>query len=258
MSLVSDLAAVLRRPDQHTAQAPAQPEEALTKSQCVPLHQQSTAEPEGLSAGVVSASKPPNEPLTPDAASPPKPSSWPNPYPAAPQSSVEASQEQHLQCSSLQPTELSQPPPRHLAQSASDCNSNSVVSSSSSKGDSPASQIPVSNESSPDVAVPSKHSEASSARQPDSLQFVPPECATASSTDDSEAPSAKPAPKRCILRATLRVLLYMHRKSRITQEQHHALCDVQTRWSYVFTIMWSKSLQAGVHSKHASLQALRF
>lgn len=198
MSLVSNLASVLRCPLQHPAHAPQQPKRAPA-SQCMPLHQPSTAQGCGLATGNASTSNPPNEPLTPASTSAPKPSSWPDAYQAAAQDANEAGQEQQLQFSSLQPSDLPQPL-ADVSQSASDCSSHSAASTSSSEGGIAASQSLVSNEDNSDVALSSKHLEASSAGHVDSLPYVPYEGLTASSTDEPEAPSTKPGPDRSMWR----------------------------------------------------------
>lgn len=196
MSLVSNLASVIRCPHQHPAHAPQQLKRAPTEPQCVPLHQPSTAQGRGLATGDASISNPPNEPLTPGSAFAPKPCSWPDAYQAAAQDANEAIQVQ--QFSSLQPSTLPQPSLADMTQLASDSNSHSAASHSSSEGGIAASQILVSNEDKSDVASSSKHCEASSVGQVDSLPYVPLEVPTASSTDEPEAPSAKPAPDRCV------------------------------------------------------------
>lgn len=203
MSLVSNLASVLRCPLQHPAHAPQQPKRAPA-SQCMPLHQPSTAQGCGLATGNASTSNPPNEPLTPASTSAPKPSSWPDAYQAAAQDANEAGQEQQLQFSSLQPSDLPQPL-ADVSQSASDCSSHSAASTSSSEGGIAASQSLVSNEDNSDVALSSKHLEASSAGHVDSLPYVPYEGLTASSTDEPEAPSTKPGPDRCVRCSVLQV-----------------------------------------------------
>ena len=207
MSLVADLASVLKCSHQHTAHASEQqPDRAVNESQCMPLQQPSTAQGREPSNGDASTSNLPNEPLTPASASAPKPSSWPCAYQAEAQGAYEAGQEQQLQVSLLQPSELSQPPLADMTQAASDCNSQSAAGSSSSERHTTASQILVSNEDHSDFAVSSKHSEASTAGQVDSLPDVPRQGPVASSTSEPEAMDAAPTPDRCIPCATLQAI----------------------------------------------------
>ena len=187
MSLVSDLASVLRCPDQPAALL--QPTQGLTELQSMPLHEHSTGQGGAAPAGLEAAYRPADEPLTPASESAPNPSSWPKAQLELAQGPAEARQEQ-LQLSSLQPSEPTQLPTA----------SQSAASGSRGPAEAAASQSLVAAESASDVAaVLRKHPEVSRAGQPDSLQMVPPESTIMSSTDEAEAPTKKqPAPNRCI------------------------------------------------------------
>lgn len=198
MSLVSDLASVLRCPGQHAAHAPPEIAQALTDSQSMPLHQHSATQGVANPAGNEATTKAADEPLTPALGSAPKPYSWPKAH----QEKSPGPDWEQLQFSSLQPSEPTQPPTADLAQSALDLNSQSPASTSSSQAETVASQMLVSNEGKSDVAaVLRKHCEVSLAGEPDSLWFAPPEGPSTSGTDKPEAPSA--TPERCSLCATL-------------------------------------------------------
>lgn len=196
MSLVSDLASALRRPDQHSSSQ--QPTQGLTECQSAPLHQHSAAQGGPLPTGLEASSKPPTEPLTPASVSAPNPSSWPQAQQQMAQSPDQAGQEELQFSSSLQPSE----PPQlatDSAQPTSVLDSQSAASSSSSKAEAAASQIGTCSEGSLDAAAGlNKYPVLSSPGQPDSLRFAPPKGPALSSTDEPEAVTAKSAPNRCI------------------------------------------------------------
>ena len=188
MSLVSDLASALRRPDQQAVAQ--QPTQELTECHSAPVHQHSAAQGGPLPTRLEASSRPPTEPLTPASVSAPNPSSWPQAQPQLAHSLDQAGQEE-LQFSSLQPSE----PPQLPTDSASVLDNQSAASSSSNQAEVAASQTVACREGSLGAAGGlSKHPILLS---PDSLQFAPPKGPTLSSTDEAEAVTAKAAPNRC-------------------------------------------------------------
>lgn len=192
MSLVSDLASVLRRPDQHIPSQ--QPTQGRTECLSAPLHQDRAAQGGPVPTGLEPSSRPLTEPVTPASVSAPNPSSWPQAQQQA-QRPDQAGQEV-LQFSSLQPSE---PPqlPTDSAQPTSVLDSQSAASSSSSKAEVAASQIGSCSEGNSGAAAGlSKHPEVLLPGQPDSLHFAPPK-GPLSRTNEPEAVTAKAAPNRC-------------------------------------------------------------
>ena len=164
MSLVSDLASVLRSPDQPAALV--QPTQGVTELQNLPLHQHSAGQGRALPIGLEAARRSADEPLTPASESAPNPSSWPIVQQELAQDPAQASQEQ-LQFRSLQPAEPTQLPNAKIAQSGFVLDSQSAASSSSAG--------PI-----------------------DGLQFAPPEYPTLYHTDEPAAHAANSPPDRCI------------------------------------------------------------
>ena len=194
MSLVSDLASALRRPDQHISTP--QPTQGLTDCQSAPLQQQRAAQGGPLPTRLEASSRPPTEPLTPASVSGPHPSSWPQAQQQQLAHSPDQVGQEELQFSSLQPSE-----PLKLstdsAQPPSAIDSQSAASSSSSEAEVADSQIVTCSEGNLDAAARlSKLPEELSPGQPDSLQFAPSQGPTVSSTDKAEAVTAKSAPNR--------------------------------------------------------------
>ena len=164
----------------------------------MPSRPHSTGQGRALPTGLQAASRPPDEPLTPASESAPNPSSWPKAQQQTAQPPDETGQEQ-LQFSSLQPSEHTQLPTADLGQPTSVMDSQSAASSSSSTAEAAAKRGLIADEANPGTAaILGNHPEVSSAGQPNSLEFVPPESTALSSTDEPEAPTAQPAPDRCI------------------------------------------------------------
>ena len=195
MSLVSDLASVLRCPEQ---QAKLQQDtQGLTPCQSMPSRSHSTGQGRPLPTGLQAANRSPDEPLTPASESALNPSSWPKAQQQTAQPPDETGQEQ-LQFSSLQPSEHTQLPTADLVAPTSVMDNQSAASRSSSTAEAATKRILVCDEANPGAAVIlSNHPEVSSAGQPNSLKFVPPESTALSSTDEPEAPTAQPAVDRC-------------------------------------------------------------
>lgn len=198
MSLVSDLASVLRCPEQQPKS-----QQGVTQSQSAPLRPQSSGQGRALPTGLEASSRPSHEPLTPASESAPNPASWPKAQQKMAQPQNETGQEQ-LQFSSLQPSESTQQRTVHLVQSASVLDSQSAASSSDSTAEAAAKRALVCDEANQGAAaILGSQNEVSPLGQPNSLEFVPPESTVLSSTDEPEAPTAQPAPDRCIQSATL-------------------------------------------------------
>ena len=202
MSLVSDLASVLRCPEPQTN--PQQVSQEPNQLQSTPLRPHSTTQGMALPTGLETASRPPDEPLTPASESAPNPSSWPGAQQKMAQPPDETGQEQ-LEFSSLQPSGPTQLPTADLVQSTSLLGRQPAASSShSAAAEAAAKRTLVCDEANPGAAaILGKHPKSSSAGQPDSLQFVPPESTILSSTDEPEASAKQPSLDRCIPSATL-------------------------------------------------------